>query len=204
MSSHHIVTENQEPAIIITDSEFDITVLEGLLEWGSKLIVVDSSLKKVVVDLGIKVDEVICRLQEVEKVKKLLEIQYPHYQLFVHEETTIEEIVCGYLNGQRNFSFNILTNNEGLITNTNVYSGLKQIVVYQKKYRGNYVLKGASFSKWFVKDSLLEVVSVGNREGKYHTSNLKSTTKGSFKVIENGVAEIKANNGDFLVKYTVA
>lgn len=56
MSSHHIIRDKQEPALIIANGEAcSIDLLEQLLEWSPTVIVLDGALERVV-ELGIKVD----------------------------------------------------------------------------------------------------------------------------------------------------
>ncbi len=56
MSSHHIVRDDQEPALIIANgASCNIELLGQLLEWSPLVIVLDSAIERVV-ELGIKVD----------------------------------------------------------------------------------------------------------------------------------------------------
>ena len=56
MSSHHIVRDDQEPALIIANgAECSSELLGQLLEWSPIVIVLDSAMERVI-NLGIKVD----------------------------------------------------------------------------------------------------------------------------------------------------
>jgi thiamine pyrophosphokinase len=56
MSSHHIVRDDQEPALIIANGAACSDELLGqLLEWSPLVVVLDSAMERVV-ELGIKVD----------------------------------------------------------------------------------------------------------------------------------------------------
>lgn len=56
MSSHHVVREKQEPALIIADGEpCSMELLAQLLEWSPSIMVLDGAIEKVL-ELGIKVD----------------------------------------------------------------------------------------------------------------------------------------------------
>lgn len=56
MSSHHIVKEKQEPALIIANGEScNFSLLEELLEWSPFVVVLDGALDRVL-ELGIKID----------------------------------------------------------------------------------------------------------------------------------------------------
>ncbi len=59
MSSHHIVRDGQEPALIIANGEqCSSKILDQLLEWNPFIVVLDGALQKVM-DLGIKFDLVL-------------------------------------------------------------------------------------------------------------------------------------------------
>ena len=56
MSSHHIVRDDQEPALIIANgAACSDEILGQLLEWSPLVVVLDSAMERVV-NLGIKVD----------------------------------------------------------------------------------------------------------------------------------------------------
>ncbi len=56
MSSHHIVRDDQEPALIIANgAACDPELLGQLLEWSPLVVVLDSAIERVI-ELGIKVD----------------------------------------------------------------------------------------------------------------------------------------------------
>lgn len=58
MSSHHIVREKQEPALIIANGEAcSMNLLNQLLEWSPFVVVLDGAIERVL-SLGIKVDVV--------------------------------------------------------------------------------------------------------------------------------------------------
>jgi thiamine pyrophosphokinase len=59
MSSHHIVREGQEPALVIANGEqCSMDMLEQLLEWNPFILVLDGALERVI-GLGIKFDAVL-------------------------------------------------------------------------------------------------------------------------------------------------
>ncbi len=59
MSSHHIVKEGQEPALIIANGQpSSFALLSQLLEWNPLIVVLDGALRQVL-DLGIKFDVVL-------------------------------------------------------------------------------------------------------------------------------------------------
>lgn len=77
MSSHHIVRENQEPALLIADAEnLPFIWIEQLLEWSPTVIVLESALETVL-SWGIKLDMVISAPEQVSGYVKLLNDQAP-------------------------------------------------------------------------------------------------------------------------------
>lgn len=59
MSSHHVVREKQEPALLILDlEEFDHEILGQMLEW-SPTVLVDERVYETVDSMGIKIDAVV-------------------------------------------------------------------------------------------------------------------------------------------------
>jgi len=77
MSSHHIVRDDQEPALIIANGEMCSSELLGqLLEWSPLVIVLDSAIERVL-ELGIKVDVLLGDFDRGFDAKYYKEKQYP-------------------------------------------------------------------------------------------------------------------------------
>ncbi len=76
MSSHHVVREKQEPALIIANGEAcSFELLGQLLEWSPTVIVLDGALARVA-ELGIKVDVILGDFDS-RTPDDLLSSQYP-------------------------------------------------------------------------------------------------------------------------------
>ena len=77
MSSHHIVRDDQEPALIIANGAACSQELLGqLLEWSPYIIVLDSAMKRVT-ELGIKVDVLLGDFDGDFNPEKYKDMQYP-------------------------------------------------------------------------------------------------------------------------------
>lgn len=85
MSSHHVVRDNQEPALMILGSKVSFGVVQELLEW-SPMIIVDSAALDTVLPWGIKIDAVIYTPSELEYVMLKTEHQQP-LQFIRRDET---------------------------------------------------------------------------------------------------------------------
>ena len=77
MSSHHIVRDDQEPALIIANGAACSNELLGqLLEWSPLVIVLDSAMERVL-ELGIKVDVLLGDFDRGFDAEYYKEKQYP-------------------------------------------------------------------------------------------------------------------------------
>ncbi|HBK84253.1 MAG TPA: thiamine diphosphokinase, partial [Flavobacterium sp.] len=77
MSSHHIVRDDQEPALIIANGAACSTELIGqLLEWSPLVIVLDAAIERVL-ELGIKVDVLLGDFDRGFNASYYQESQYP-------------------------------------------------------------------------------------------------------------------------------
>ena len=202
MSSHHIVTDNQEPAILVTDERFNTSVLEGLLEWGSRLIVNFPALERII-HLGIKVDEVICLPEEQEQVAAMLHHQFPHFKIFIRQQEPIELSTLHYLQASGLTSFNILTTLEKVFLHRPLYALKGELVIYKENSRCIFIDEQASFGKWLLKDVVLRVLPIDDNANTLNIENLEEIEINTYKVIETGMVTIKVLEGEFLVGYGV-
>ena len=77
MSSHHIVKEDQEPALFILSAEaLSFQKIQELLEWSPTIIIAEWEVTKVKA-WGIKLDVVLCAEANLEKLKEELIDQAP-------------------------------------------------------------------------------------------------------------------------------
>jgi thiamine pyrophosphokinase len=77
MSSHHIVKDNQEPALIIANGEScSFELLGQLLEWSPFVIVLDRAMERVI-ELEIKVDVLLGDFDRDFDPQHYLEKQFP-------------------------------------------------------------------------------------------------------------------------------
>jgi thiamine pyrophosphokinase len=77
LSSHHIVKDKQEPALIIANGEScSFELLGQLLEWSPVVMVLDGAIHRVL-ELGIKIDIVLGDFDKNEHLETLLKDQAP-------------------------------------------------------------------------------------------------------------------------------
>ena len=99
MSSHHIVKENQEPALLILNTEtirFEKT--QELLEWSPTVIVTEACLEKAL-GWGIKIDVVLAPAERIQSLTQTLHHQAPiQFILFEDESKIIPYLILSQKN----------------------------------------------------------------------------------------------------------
>lgn len=94
MSSHHIIRENQEPALLIANGEScSLDILNQLLEWSPYILVLDGAIERVL-ELGIKVDAHLGDFDSTTIDKEYLQkVQFPIELIHIpdQEKTDLEK-----------------------------------------------------------------------------------------------------------------
>lgn len=193
MSSHHIVRDTQEPALIIANGEACSTeLLTQLLEWNPIVMVLDGALTRVL-ELGIKIDIVSGDFDRQQHPEALLEHQYPVEIIHTPDQnkTDLEkgiEILLSrnhkainivWATGRR--SDHTITN----ITNLTRFANEATLVMYDD-YSKIYCLPKV-FEKWYPAGTPLSLIPVGTVLG--------ITTEGLKYNMQNGRLEIGIRTG---------
>lgn len=144
MSSHHIIREDQEPALVIDDaSEQNPETIQQLLEWSPTVIVTERALEQVL-SWGIKIDIVIATEQNVEKLKISLQNQFPLKILSCNAETEVLDTALYFLIASRQRSVNIIS--DTALKPFEKFSSL-DLAVIQNGKRWVFIRNG-HFEKW--------------------------------------------------------
>ena len=110
MSSHHIVKENQEPALLILNTEaIPFEKLQELLEWSPTVIVAESSLEKVL-GWGIKIDIVLVSTERIQSLTQTLQHQAPIQFVSFKDEGKIITSAIEFLKSNHQKAVNVLAN----------------------------------------------------------------------------------------------
>ena len=215
MSSHHIVRDDQEPALIIANgAACNIELLGQLLEWSPLVIVLDSAMERVL-DLGIKVDVLLGDFDrgfdpEYYKEKQFpLEIVHTPDQVKTDLEKAFDYLVernipavnVVWATGRR--ADHPITN----ITNIIRYRDALKIVILDD--HSKVFLLPKKFEKWYPAKTPLSLIPVGHVTG-IHSQNLfyplenDSLTIGyrtgsSNHVKADGIVVIEHDQGDLLL-----
>ena len=218
MSSHHIVREKQEPALIIANGESCSSELLGqLLEWSPFVVVLDSAIHRVM-SLGIKIDVL---LGDFDRDIDLSEIERNQYPIEVihtpdQDKTDLEKafdfliergfpaVNVVWATGRR--ADHSITN----ITNIVRYKSKLRIVMIDD-YSVIYPLLTTphTFEKWFVKGSQISLIPIGiatnisTQNLRYSLDNEQLTlgyrSGNSNEVAEDGIVRISYESGDLLL-----
>ena len=215
MSSHHIVRDDQEPALIIANGAACSEELIGqLLEWSPLVIVLDAAIERVL-ELGIKVDVLLGDFDRGFNSEYYLEKQYP--LKIVHtpnQDKTDLEKAFDYLIEEGHKAVNVvwatgkradhtITN----ITNIVAYRDTLKIVVLDN-YSKVFLLP-VKYNKWYLANTVLSLIPIGKVSG-ITTTNLfyplnneeliiGYRTGSSNYVTEDGMVSIEHQEGDLLL-----
>jgi thiamine pyrophosphokinase len=215
MSSHHIIREGQEPALIIANGEAcSFELLGQLLEWSPYIVVLDGAITRVN-ELGIKVDVLLgdfdSHEQALEKVQSQMPIEVIHTpdQNKTDLQKGIEFLI------ERKFEAVNIVWATGRRADHNL-SNVTDVVRYKDKinivmiddYSRIFQLP-AKFEKWYARGTPVSLMPVGKVTGFTTTGLLYNLTdaelelgyrtSSSNEAAEDGIVTIAHKTGDLLL-----
>jgi thiamine pyrophosphokinase len=215
MSSHHIVREKQEPALIIANGEACSEELLGqLLEWSPFVLVLDHAIYRVL-ELGIKVDAWLGDFDHRHDFEAVRERQHPLDIIHTpdQDKTDLEKAI-EYLIDRDFPAANIVwatgrRADHALTNMTNLVRYRQQIrLVMLDNYSKIFPLAG-TFEKWYTAGTPLSLIPVGTVEGittsglKYNLSDETLTlgyrSGNSNEAAADGFVRISSRRGDLLI-----
>ena len=215
MSSHHIVRDDQEPALIIANGEVCSSELLGqLLEWSPIVIVLDSAIERVL-ELEIKVDVLLGDFDRGFDASYYKEKQYPLEIVYApNQDKTDLEKAFDYLIEKGHKAVNVIwatgKRADHTITNlTNIvaYRNLLKIVILDD--HSKVYLLPETFEKWYTANTILSLIPIGKVSGittqnlfyslKNEDLTIGYRTGSSNHVIQDGIVSISHSNGDLLL-----
>ncbi|WP_420147550.1 thiamine diphosphokinase [Spirosoma sp.] len=215
MSSHHIVRDKQEPALLIANGEACQPELLGqLLEWNPIVVVLDSAIWRVL-ELGIKVDVLLGDFDRDLDVEAIRAQQYPLEIIHTPDQDKTDLDKGIELLIERGFpAVNIVwatgrRADHSLVNMTSIVRYKNQIrIVILDDHSRIFPLVGL-FEKWYEAGTSISVIPVGTVTGytseglKYDlrdaTLKLGYATSSSNEAAEDGFVRIEAQTGDVLV-----
>lgn len=173
MSSHHVVREAQEPALLILQaSALNYDHVSPLLEWSPTIVVTAEALPHVL-EQGIKIDVVLCRKNKENEISLLIREQEPVSLISLQEEESFLSAALFFLMQHKHASVNILTSGNSTEQKKIKRQLIAQefplnVVLLDEKYRSALYRTG-KFVKWLpsgeiitIQPALQEVVVSGS------------------------------------------
>lgn len=215
MSSHHIVRDDQEPALIIANGAPCSKELMGqLLEWSPLVIVLDSAIDRVI-ELGIKVDVLLGDFDRGFDPNKYLEMQYPLEIVYTPDQDKTDlEKAFDYLVNRKIPAVNVIwatgKRADHTITNiTNIVRLRDKLKIVLLDDHSKIFLLPNKFEKWYPSGTPLSLIPIGSVHG-ITTKNLKYPLKDESLTIgyrtgssnqaeKDGVVRIEHREGDLLM-----
>lgn len=211
MSSHHIVRDDQEPALIIANGEAcSMELLNQLLEWNPLVIVLDRAITRVL-ELGIKVDVLIGDFDRDFDYEYYKNLQYPIEFVKLDEQETYDiDKAINYLIDRKIPAANIVWASGRRMDHT--FTNITNLIKYQQVIKlvliddfSKIFPLQKNFIKWYPKETILSLIPVGTVEG-ISTKNLKYELQNdslilgfkpgsSNEVLTDGLVEITYENG---------
>ncbi|MES2484605.1 MAG: thiamine diphosphokinase [Bacteroidota bacterium] len=215
MSSHHIVRDDQEPALIIANGQACSPELMGqLLEWGPLVIVLDSAIERVI-ELGIKVDVLLGDFDRGFDPEYYSNLQYPLE--IVHtpdQDKTDLEKAFDYLIKRKIPAVNVIwatgRRADHTITNiTNIVRFRDTLKIVVLDDHSKVFLLPKKFEKWYTAGTPISLIPIGT-VGGIHSKNLKYQlnndeltigyrTGSSNEALVDGLVTIEHAEGDLLL-----
>ncbi|QEE50936.1 thiamine diphosphokinase [Flavobacterium alkalisoli] len=215
MSSHHIVRDDQEPALIIANgAACSRELTDQLLEWSPLVIVLDNAIERVM-ELGIKIDVLLGDFDGGLDIEKYKDLQYPLEVVYSpDQEKTDLEKAFDYLIERKIPAVNVIwatgKRADHTITNiTNIvrYRNLIKIVILDD--HSKIFLLHQKFEKWYPANTPISLIPIGKVSG-ISTQNLKYPltdeeltigyrTGSSNTTVNDGIVTIEYKKGDLLM-----
>ncbi|MGM8362989.1 thiamine diphosphokinase [Flavobacterium sp. ARAG 55.4] len=215
MSSHHIVRDDQEPALIIANGASCSPELLGqLLEWSPLVIVLDSAIDRVM-QLDIKIDVLLGDFDRDFDPDHYKEKQYPLE--IVHtpdQDKTDLEKAFDYLYEKNFTAVNVVwatgKRTDHTITNiTNIVRYRDKLKIVILDDHSKVFLLPRKFEKWYTANTPISLIPIGHVSGIY-SENLFYPLKGdsltigyrtgsSNHVAQDGLVMIEHQQGDLLL-----
>jgi thiamine pyrophosphokinase len=219
MSSHHIVKEKQEPALLIANGEAcSVEILHQLLEWSPFVVVLDGAIDRVL-ELGIKIDLFAGDFDSHSiSVENLRKVQYPVEIINTpnQDKTDLEKgldiliergfpaVNIVWATGRRSDHF--VSNLSTLIT----YQNSIKITLFDDYSKVHTIAPlPYVYKKWFTAKTTLSLIPF-HQAKNISTQNLKYSLKNedlmlghrlgnSNEVLETGIVEIQYKSGNLLI-----
>jgi len=184
MSSHHIVRENQEPALLIADAHaISFEKIQELLEWMPTVVVLSNE-ADTVISWGIKVDVVIAPLNELAKWQDRLIDQAPVKLISFNPGEDPLATAIYFLAASKANAVNCLLKTTDDLKRVATYSQLDTEAFVANKLWS--CIRNGHYEKWLPANALLNLLP---EEVRSEFPELKT---GYYRTTEDGMVSLKS------------
>ncbi len=215
MSSHHIVRDDQEPALIIANgASCSFELLGQLLEWSPIVVVLDNAIERVL-QLDIKIDVLLGDFDDDFNPEIYKEKQFPLEIVHTpNQDKTDLEKAFDYLIEKGHKAVNVVwatgKRADHTITNiTNIVRFRDKLKIVILDDHSKIFLLPTKFEKWYTKSTPISLIPIGKVSGIttqnlfYPLKNEELTigyrTGSSNHVAQDGIVKIEHLEGDLLM-----
>lgn len=207
MSSHHIVKDGQEPALIIANGEAcSFELLQQLLEWNPFVVVLDEAINRVK-DLGIKTDALVGDFDDHHPAMDFIKLQMPVEIIHTSDKgkTDIQKGI-EFLIEKKYEAVNIVWATADKSLYSFIVQYMKQINIVMIDNHSRIYNLPKKFEKWYAKGTKLSLIPVGKVSGvkttglKHNLQNEELNTVIENEVAEDRVVRIEYHEGDLLMR----
>jgi hypothetical protein len=157
MSSHHIVREDQEPALLILNAHaISFEKIQELLEWMPTVIVTESEIETVVA-WGIKVDVVLAPKAKANYWQEQLIEQAPVKIILFDDGRDSVDSAFQYLKSSKATAVNCLLKTEADLTRFE--GSLFDVDCFMDNTRWSWI-KSGRIEKWIAKESRIKILPI--------------------------------------------
>ena len=215
MSSHHIVRDDQEPALIIANGlECNNELLGQLLEWSPYVIVLDSAIERVI-ELGIKVDVLLGDFDRNFDAQFYAANNYPIEIVHTPDQNKTDlQKAFDFLIEKGHKAVNVVWATGKRADHT--LNNFSTLVSYRNELKvvlfddhSKVFLLANSFKKWYPKEAIISLIPLGKVEGittknlfyplQNESLELGYRTGSSNHVAEDGIVTITHEKGNLLL-----
>ncbi len=215
MSSHHIVRDDQEPALIIANgAECSMELLGQLLEWSPIVIVLDNAIDRVL-QLDIKIDVLLGDFDDDFNPELYKEKQFPLEIVYApNQDKTDLEKAFDYLIEKGHQAVNVVwatgKRADHTISNiTNIVQYRNQLKIVILDNHSKVFVLPRTYEKWYTANTPISLIPVGKASGitthnLFYSLENEELTMGyrsgsSNHVIADGIVKIEHIDGDLLL-----
>ncbi len=187
MSSHHFVRDGQEPALLIMNTNGLLWgQLQSLLEWNPSVLVSSTCIDEVI-SWGIKVDSVLGKIEDGQRLLALLSDQFPLTYVSEREKSTALSTGLCFLMEKGHMAINVIgsfDNSADTIKQLLTEQAVGNIVVFDEGYRWVYC-KGKTYKKWAAKGDSFQVRTKTDSIHTLSWKGLRERTGDSSEAMKN-------------------